>query len=709
MINLFLTFIFFSVVGNLITALLINKDPSKISWPLSAVTGQIFFIFYTLVRSNLIFSLSIPLTNVEMLSVGAIVSGFSAFIMRKKLISKSIDPFSIHRFFLKSITTLIPFLFATYFLLGKKINLLYTPSTDPDKHAFILKIMLQKGGVFESLTPYSDVVLHYVSGFTVLNFNWAILSGLSPVQIVNCQPYLQYLLLLYAFNILLQKNLKKLSDRFLYSAFLYCLGIYVFNSLFIGTRHTLWGTGRLAHSVLAFWPLLLLLEFHEICTNRKMIVGTIAVVIAALFNPAHLPATALLFISIVSAKIISDSFFGKPFKITTISHKCKLPSLIVTFIFCVSFATYMFSIDPFYKHLFKPKNTITVQTTQIQNGSVSASLSITDVKSPSPAASFSGNLETSSKTPFANLIIALKKIFGIYQNFQVYFILSFLCLQLYLILFIKKHSAIKYGYQLYLYKWVNLVSIWGIFILLHSCYYFVLEKNRNIDDIHNVLLVGYTLAVHRQFLISLYFLLTMLPLSFIFYQMNSAQESKPFLVSQKNKIISIFFAIILLSIMSYSFYKLTFRSVSEYINFMDFQERSHRLAGAIPPESMKLVRWADLNIPPEERIVLSAQVRTDKYESRSVPENGSRAIPLYGKTKTAFFNNLDQQIFNGENYFKYVDQAPDIVWLAQQNCFWIYNDGRLSPIVLSNNWVIRQQAGNEAIWEMKREKVLKNR
>ena len=88
-------------------------------------------------------------------------------------------------------------LWSTLFLaLAPRSGLLYTPSSDPDHHAFFARLTAQAGQVLYSLAPRLDAPMHYPSGFGVLTALFVDLGFLTPVQAVNCQPVLQTFLLL---------------------------------------------------------------------------------------------------------------------------------------------------------------------------------------------------------------------------------------------------------------------------------------------------------------------------------------------------------------------------------------------------------------------------------------------------------------------------------------------------------------------------------
>ncbi len=88
-------------------------------------------------------------------------------------------------------------LWATLFLaLAPRSGLLYTPSSDPDHHAFFARLTAQAGEVLYTMAPRIDAALRYPSGFSVQGALWMNLGLLSPVQAVNLQPALQTFLLL---------------------------------------------------------------------------------------------------------------------------------------------------------------------------------------------------------------------------------------------------------------------------------------------------------------------------------------------------------------------------------------------------------------------------------------------------------------------------------------------------------------------------------
>jgi hypothetical protein len=88
-------------------------------------------------------------------------------------------------------------LWTTLFLaLAPRSGLLYTPSSDPDHHAFYARLTAQAGQVLYSLAPLVETAMRYPSGFSVLNALWMDFGFLSPVQAVNLQPALQTFLML---------------------------------------------------------------------------------------------------------------------------------------------------------------------------------------------------------------------------------------------------------------------------------------------------------------------------------------------------------------------------------------------------------------------------------------------------------------------------------------------------------------------------------
>ena len=80
---------------------------------------------------------------------------------------------------------------STHRFLAYRTGALQTPSSDPDVHAFLAKLVMMGGKLAYTQAPYSTDPQTYPSAFAALNALWGMISGAPIVKVLNCQLTLQ--------------------------------------------------------------------------------------------------------------------------------------------------------------------------------------------------------------------------------------------------------------------------------------------------------------------------------------------------------------------------------------------------------------------------------------------------------------------------------------------------------------------------------------
>jgi hypothetical protein len=196
--------------------------------------------------------------------------------------------------------------------LAYRSGALQTPSSDPDGHAYLAKLVMMGGKLAYTQAPYSNDPQTYPSAFAVLNAIWAQISGAPIVKVVNCQLTLQACLavgLIIEAAASLRRHLGLLTSLVLL-AIAHWLFFFPVNSESL----MLAGTARFAHSALLLWPLTLTLRLCAQSSDdgaqptRLRLLGVAAAVLALSWafaiNPSHvivatpiMAATAILLVA----------------------------------------------------------------------------------------------------------------------------------------------------------------------------------------------------------------------------------------------------------------------------------------------------------------------------------------------------------------------------------------------------------------------------
>ena len=189
----------------------------------------------------------------------------------------------------------VAFWISTHRFLAYRTGALQTPSSDPDGHAFMAKLVMMGGKLAYSQAPYSDAAQTYPSAFAALNALWGMISGASIVNVLNCQMTLQACL---AVGLVVEAAAALRRELGLGTS-LVLLGIahWLFFFPVNAEAFVLGGTARFSHTALLLWPLTFAIRLgaqsHDPLArpaqlrSLAVLAGSVAVAWALVTNPSH--------------------------------------------------------------------------------------------------------------------------------------------------------------------------------------------------------------------------------------------------------------------------------------------------------------------------------------------------------------------------------------------------------------------------------------
>jgi hypothetical protein len=287
-------------IGWAVSKLLSLASPRHLACASHALLGQIVALGYVYMRSALSSMLGVPgifvpeVVLVEGLLLWLVVRRGQLPDARPRLPGRSDLPKLIAHGLWLSWLALVAV---------QKLDLHYTPSSDPDIHAFYAKVLLERGHLYYDLQPFSDAWMVYPSGFSCSNFVLGLLSGLHPVQLVNIGPYFQFTLFCGATFSFIGQSIKGRWEAVVLAFFHFCIAYLCFNPVFAPNRDFLQGSPRLAHTAILFFPLLFTMQHAKHLGKRPLLIALplCATLTGMCVNPTHVPATLLVAASAVVA------------------------------------------------------------------------------------------------------------------------------------------------------------------------------------------------------------------------------------------------------------------------------------------------------------------------------------------------------------------------------------------------------------------------
>ncbi len=262
------------------------------------VLGQIGFVVYFYLRSPLA---HLGLPGVGRVELMLVVAALAVLVGRrmgqrpaKPLHADAVQPPPWLGFLVVGAIWLAWWV-STHRFLAYRSGALQTPSSDPDMHAYLAKLVIMGGKLAYTHAPYSSDPQSYPSAFAVLNAVWAQLSGVPIVKILNCQLTLQACLavgLIIEAAGAIRRHLALVTSIVL-------IGIAHWLFYFPTNQESLvlGGTARWAHSALMIFPLTLGLRLAVQSEDPgaqpwrlrllALVVATFSAAWALVINPSH--------------------------------------------------------------------------------------------------------------------------------------------------------------------------------------------------------------------------------------------------------------------------------------------------------------------------------------------------------------------------------------------------------------------------------------
>jgi hypothetical protein len=203
--------------------------------------GQVALVLYFYLRSLLAHGLGLP--GVGSVELWLVVAAVAVHRLRRREAGPPLRA---------AVVWALWWLSAIAFL-SLPSGLLGPPSSDPDLHVFLAKLTATHGTLVYDQLPWDPAPLSYPSGFSVLNALWILLSGASPVAVVDCQVALQACL---AVGLVVEVPFALRSRVTVgIAVLLIAAAHYVFSFPVNADFPGLEGTARLAHKAMLVLPL----------------------------------------------------------------------------------------------------------------------------------------------------------------------------------------------------------------------------------------------------------------------------------------------------------------------------------------------------------------------------------------------------------------------------------------------------------------------
>ena len=556
----------------------------------------------------------------------------------------------------------------------KKIGLLYTPSSDPDLHAFFARHFLHAGKILYGEIPGTDVLFSYPAGFAVLNQVWAALTGLTPVQIVNLQCYVQYLLFLgMGYAMLGRARLPQLA-RFGLVATLFILLPLLLNPVWLHGREYLEGTARLSHTAMLFFPLAFLFENRG--RARRRWARVVAVVVLSIcygvaISPAH-------FLAVVVLAVVSILAFGgsRPRFYRRVRSRHWAAGLALT----VAIPTLFLWFDPYYRpYLINPALFGDRSFQDKRWGSIRKVVQDRPLLAEGSAAQLlpavAGEVLRLDWTSIPGKPPVLQQATG-----QTVWVAGGVLLLCWLVPWRRRIPPRMRRYM-------RLAGITLAFGLVTKVTNGVLVAFISAETLNGQMFLSYVRAIEFQGLSLLYHLVLCLPWVACGVLLQGARGGSPGWVA-------VALAVALIAPASYC-------AIDVARDSRHFYSRLSRTSmGQITADDLELLKWAEAHIPADERVLLPGVVVQAPLENWIFPFRTSRAAGLYSNLRTAFFFGIDGQEYDAGSYLERVQEHFDREWLEQRKIRWTFGIPEFPPEHLARHFRLVKQVGDSSLWRL---------
>lgn len=531
-----------------------------------------------------------------------------------------------------------------------KLDLHFTPSSDPDIHAFYAKLFLERGHVYYDLLPYSDSWMVYPSAFASLNFVWGTFSGLHAVQLVNIAAHLQWTLLVGAVFGWLAWRSAPGWHAIVQAIAGFGFAFLAFNAVFVDGRAFLEGTPRLAHTALLLHPLLFTIEQRRVLLVRSGPWGVpiLATALSACVNPTHVPAVLL----VAGACLIVARPPGP---------RLRLAGIALGIALAVAWT------DPFYRELLLQRAGADAQeaATDLTGAAITGAIDFARVAShglPDAWARIAGDGATGQLARAARVALALAALLALFFAVRR----------------LRDERSESDGWPRDTAWFYTL--LFGV-VGIHGLWTVLTPALARPGVLQTRLLIQYSRALQEQ-------LETML-FAFVPLLLWSAWISSRSRVRAGR-------AIGAAAIVTPCLLALTL-----------LQHASHREAlrtsplGMVHPVDVEFVREVARVVPRKERVLLPGRSRRLPGEHWVFTTDAGRAVPLFSGTRTSFFLGLDGWAFTGEAYEAHVAPVLDPTWLRAHETLWLLDSGQLPARQLRRHYEVALRGENAVLWRLR--------
>lgn len=541
---------------------------------------------------------------------------------------------------------------------SQKLDLYYTPSSDPDIHAFYTKIFLERGGIYYDLLPNSDASMVYPSGFSVLNFILGRLSGLQAVQLVNISAYLQVTLFAGASFSLIASSFRKPRELILLGLLHFGFAYLGFNAAFAEHRAFLEGTPRLAHTALLFFPLLFALQHRCALIERWRLWGLplIAVLAGCCINPIHAPAAALFgVLALVAARPARAGGIG------SLKRWSRWVPVVAGIVIAAAFA----SSDPFYRGLLlqraapeAERERATDLTGAAFNADIELGKLVTDA---TPAALRSLMTTTTGPAGYRHLRGVLL------AGLVIAFALQFASAR-------SRNRANSIASA----QLTRLAGATLIAVVIHGVWSEFTPQISRPGVLQSRLLVQYSHALQQQIVVLFYSLVPTIILALMLRLLDREVASPP----ERARSIALALA---LGVVASSLPVLHAGLQDHRTRF--YSEFRNSPLGYVYASDIEFAAQVEERVGAEERVLLPGRLRRAPGEHWIFSTDAGRGIPLYSGVKTSFFLGLDGVAYTAGAYESHVALPNfDPEWLHRENVLWLVESGNFPVSILAAHY-----------------------
>jgi hypothetical protein len=662
-------------IGYAATRLLRLRRPRLLATPQYILLGQILALAYVYLRSILSDALGLP--GISLAEILAVEAGLGWLVLggmerngtggRSWRRPSALDVVC-HGIWLSWIVAMA----------CSKLDLHFTPSSDPDIHAFYTRIVLERGHLFYDLEPISDVWMIYPSAFSSLNLIFGRLSGLHPVQLVNIGAYLQLSLFAgYAFSVLVRPV--KRPAIVLMLALVHFAGISLcFNPVFVESRSYLEGTPRLAHTAVLFFPLFFIIQHATPIARRPWLLSipVVGTLVGMCVNPAHAPAS-LLVTAVAFALLVLRPRSRRRLRSTGWRSRLAIGLALA------AMGGIFLSSDPFYRSLAQ-------QQLGFWGGQVEEAerLSGSAFRPEVDLTAISDGIKERWSDRLMPRAGGWDRRRGVEEMVLVLFAVVGLAL-----FPLRRHLGLAIAAAERDLLW--LVG-GGFFVLaVHGLWCEIAGVLVKPGVLQSVLLTRYSYSLQNQMSLALFALFLTATLSLAASQ---AERARPGGGASQTAAARIPLAIVLASLL-FALPALGRRSARIAKEFHPKLRESP--LGRVEGRDVEFAHSLEAMIPIGERVLLPGRVRRTGIEHWILTTGAGRALPLFTPVRTSFFLGLDGRAFTPNAYETHVRREFDEDWLRSHRILWLVESGNFPARILRSRY--RLVSGNDRVnlWRLR--------